>query len=107
MSPCENEIKITQGHGEHREMRHGVKDTSMKRWRRGGMMVGMISYAKRLKQLYSLYLLSLSHIPLERADGLDYAEGCKDCHKRHGSGSVARRRAYSDRKCQENDEAQQ
>ena len=28
VSPCENEIKITQGHGEHREMRHGVKDTS-------------------------------------------------------------------------------
>jgi len=23
-----NEIKITQGHGEHREMGHGVKDTS-------------------------------------------------------------------------------
>ena len=27
MSPCEDEIKITQEHGEHREMGHGVKDT--------------------------------------------------------------------------------
>jgi len=30
VSPCENEIRITQGHGEHRGMGHGVKDTSCK-----------------------------------------------------------------------------
>ena len=62
VSPCENEIKITQGHGEHREMGHGVKDTSCEIARideamaAGGMTVKMISYAKKLRQIYRFYL---------------------------------------------------